>query len=296
MSMRSGHTFGPASRRGSARTYGVPASLLLMLPLGIMLALFFLWPIGSLLATSVWDPTITLVHYRKLVDDSLYFAILLRTLRIALLVAIFTLVLGYPLAYLMAQLTGWRASLIVACVLIPLWTSVLVRSYAWAVLLQRNGIVNVVLERLGLIDEPLQLLYTEGAVLLAMTHVLLPFMVLPLYSTLRRIPPDLPRAARNLGAGALATFRHVTLPLSLPGVAAGSVIVFILSLGFFITPALVGGPRTLMISTLISQQATELLNWPFAGALSGVLLLVTLILVLVFNRALRISRVVEHAG
>lgn len=284
----------PVSR--SARTYSPFASVLLTLPLVALLVSVFVYPIGRLLATSLWDPGFTLTHYAKLLTEPLYFTILARTLRIALLVTVCAFVLGYPLAYLMARASGRAVILLAACVLVPLWTSVLVRSYAWTVLLQRHGLVNTMLQRLGLIDQPLQLLYTEGAVLLAMTHVLLPFMVLPIYSTLRRIPVDLTRAAKSLGANGPATLRHVVLPLSLPGVAAGSVIVFILGIGFFITPALVGGPRTLMISTLIGQQATELLNWPFAGALSGVLLIVTLVLVLVFKRALRLNRVVEDAA
>ncbi len=280
----------------SARTYGPAASALLLAPLCLLLAGVFAYPIGRLLATSLWSPDFTVAHYARLVSEPLYLTILLRTLRIAALVTIAALVLGYPLAVLMARFEGWRATVVAACVLIPLWTSVLVRSYAWTVLLQRNGLVNTALRRLGLVDEPLQLLYTEGAVLVAMTHVLLPFMVLPLYSTLRRLPAELPRAAQILGASPVATFRYVVWPLSLPGVAAGCVIVFILALGFFITPALVGGPRTLMVATLIGQQATELLNWPFAGALAGVLLLVTVLLVLVFNRALRLGRVIDDAA
>lgn len=283
-------------RSSGGRYYGPFTSILLLAPLGTLLVGAFFYPIAKLLATSLWDPGPTLAHYERLFAEPLYLTILIRTLRIALLVSLLALALGYPLAYLMAQLRGWRATLVTACVLIPLWTSVLVRSYAWTVLLQRNGVINSLLRGAGLIDEPLQLLYTEGAVLLAMTHVLLPFMVLPIYGTLRRIPTDLTRAAQNLGASTTATFRHIILPLSLPGLAAGTVIVFILGLGFFVTPALVGGPRTLMISTLISQQATELLNWPFAGALAGVLLAVTLVLVLVFNRALGLGRAVHDAA
>jgi mannopine transport system permease protein len=211
-------------------------------------------------------------------------------------VTVATLLLGYPVAYLMARTGGRLASLIAILVILPLWTSVLVRSFAWTVILQRNGLANGLLQWLGVTSEPVKLLYTEGAVWLAMTHVLLPFMILPVYGTLRGIPPELPRAARSLGAGSLATFRRVVLPLSLPGVAAGAVIVFTLSLGFFITPALVGGPTSLMLSTLIGQQATTLLNWPFAGALSMLLLVVTLALVIAFHRVLRLDRVIADGG
>jgi mannopine transport system permease protein len=137
------------------------------------------------------------------------------------------------------------------------------------------------------------MIYTEGAVMVAMTHVLLPFMILPIFSSLKSIPPDLARAARNLGAGPAQTFFRVTLPLSLPGVYAGSLMTFILALGFYITPALLGGPSTLLMATVIGQQTTELLNWPFAGALSGVLLGVTLLLVIVFRRTLSFNSEVQ---
>jgi mannopine transport system permease protein len=171
---------------------------------------------------------------------------------------------------------------------------VLVRSYAWIVLLQRNGIINNWLTEWGMIDRPLALLHTESAVLMAMSQVLLPFMILPIYSTLRNIPQDLTRAALNLGASRTRAFLSVTLPLSLPGVAAGCMMIFVLALGFYITPALVGGPRTLMIATLISQQASELLNWPFAAAISSILLVLSLGITIAFKRLLGVERMVAH--
>lgn len=279
-------------RADSARRYGRGVSGLLVMPLVTLLITVFFYPIGRLIVASLWDPGFTLEHYRHLYEEPLYLAIMLRTLRIALLTTVVGLVLGYPVALFMSKCRGLALVLVAACVLVPLWTSTLVRSYAWTVLLQRNGILNTWLRRLGIIDAPLNLMYTEGAVLIAMTHVLLPFMIMPIFSSLRRIPRDLTLAAESLGAGRPAVFRHVVLPLSLPGLAAGSVLVFILSLGFFITPALLGGPRTLMISTLISQQATELLNWPFTGALSALLLAVTVGLVLLFNRVLGLHRAI----
>ncbi|HEY8367856.1 MAG TPA: ABC transporter permease, partial [Thermodesulfobacteriota bacterium] len=145
---------------GSVRYYSPVASVLLLAPLALLLIGLFAYPIGRLLAASLWDPSFTLVHYRRLFAEPLYLAILLRTIRIAALVTVAALVLGYPLAYVMARARGWRATLLAACVLVPLWTSVLVRSYAWTVLLQRNGLVNTLLRRLGIVDEPLQLLYT----------------------------------------------------------------------------------------------------------------------------------------
>ncbi|WJH38533.1 ABC transporter permease (plasmid) [Aliirhizobium terrae] len=239
---------------------------------------------------SVFAPEFTLEHYRRLTEEPLYLAVLWRTFKIALIVTIGAFALGYPVAYAMACLKGRAATVITACVLIPLWTSALIRSYAWITLLQRKGVVNTALSEVGLAEAPLKLLYTEAAVIVAMTHVLLPFMILPIFSVLRAIPDDYVRAARNLGADLITAFFKITLPLSLPGVAAGTLITFILALGFYITPALVGGPGTLMISILIGQQTTELLNWPFAGALSVVLLVATLMVVVAFRRVLSLSK------
>nr|WP_246248930.1 ABC transporter permease [Chelativorans alearense] len=265
-------------------------SLVLVSPLILLLGIAFAYPVGRLLWNSVFAPEPTLAHYTRIVAEPLYLVVLWRTFQIAFIVTVLAFLFGYPVAYAMARIPGRRAMLIAACVLVPLWTSILVRTYAWIVLLQRNGIVNTVLQETGLTETPLQLLYTQGAVILAMTHVLLPFMVLPIYSTLRNIPDDLAKAARNLGAGAPQAFIRITLPLSLPGAAAGTLITFILALGFYITPALVGGPRTLMMSTLIAQQTTELLDWPFAGALSAVLLTSTLLLAALYRRALSFSK------
>ena len=235
-------------------------------------------------------PAPTAEHYLRIAQEPIFLRIFLRTVQTAAIVTLLAFLLGYPVALVMSRLGGRAAMLVAACVLIPLWTSVLVRSYAWIVLLQRTGIVNNALLKLGADHQPLKLIYTEGAVIVAMTHVLMPYMILPIFSSLRSIPPELDRAARNLGAGPWTSFLAVTLPLSLPGVYAGTIMVFILSLGFYVTPALVGGPQNLTIATLIGQQTTELLNWPFAGALAGVLLVVTLGLVGVFRRFLRFGK------
>lgn len=279
-----------AADRSLAGQLSRPASLALALPLVLLLGFAFLVPVAKLLAGSVFAPSATAEHWLRIVQEPIFLRILLRTVQTAAIVTVLTFLLGYPVALIMSRLGGHAAMLVAACVLIPLWTSVLVRSYAWIVLLQRTGIVNNTLLSWGLIDQPLRLIYTEGAVILAMTHVLLPYMILPIFSSLRSIPPELDRAARNLGAGPWTSFRAVTLPLSLPGVYAGAIMVFILSLGFYVTPALVGGPQNLTIATLIGQQTTELLNWPFAGALAGLLLVVTLGLVAVFRHFLSFGR------
>jgi mannopine transport system permease protein len=275
----------------SVREYSPSFSLVLTAPLILLLMFSFLYPVGRLLWLSVSTPDgFTAEHYLRIWNQPLYLKILWRTIQLALVVTAASFVLAYPVAYAMTRVKSRWAVVITVCVMIPLWTSVLVRSYAWIVLLQRNGIINSLLRDSGVISDPLRMIYTEGAVMIAMTHNLLPFMILPIYSALNTIPPELPKAARNLGAGPVQAFFRVTLPLSLPGVYAGSLMTFILALGFYITPALVGGPQTLMMATLIGQQATDLLNWPFAAALSAVLLVATLLLVAIFRKALSLNK------
>jgi ABC-type spermidine/putrescine transport system permease subunit I len=212
------------------------------------------------------------------------------TVWISIVVTICTLILGYPVAYLISSVTTTKSNLLIVLVLVPFWTSILVRTYAWMVLLGRQGIINELLQSMGIIDQPLRLLNTRFAVYVSMVHILLPFMILPLYSVMRGIDRSVLRAAEGLGARPSAVFRQVMLPLSLPGVAAGCLLVFILSLGFYITPALVGGPKDLMISVLIAQQV-DLFNWAFASALAAVLLVGALLIFVIFNRILGVEKI-----
>jgi len=274
---------------GSSRHYSPLLAILLILPLLILLAAGFVYPVLRLVGISLSE-TASFEPYRRAFENPLYMQVLLRTFRIATVVTIVCFAIGYPTAYAIARMRGRLARLGMACLFIPLWTSVLVRSYAWIVLLGRNGIINDLLLDMGVISAPLKMLYTEGAVIVAMTHVLMPFMILPIHSALRSIPSAYEQAARNLGAGRMVAFWRVTFPLSLPGVFAGCVICFILAIGFYITPALVGGPGALMMATLIGQQTIVLLDWPFAAALSAILLAATLLLVMVFRRALSFSK------
>ncbi|HVX56579.1 MAG TPA: ABC transporter permease [Candidatus Saccharimonadales bacterium] len=270
-----------------------PLSLLLISPLILLLGWAFFLPIGRLLLTSFTKPSPGLANYARIWSQPLYVEVFLRTLWIAGACTALALLVGYPVAMLMAR-TGRMAKIATVCVLVPLWTSVLIRSYAWIILLDRNGLINNWLAGAGITAKPLKMLYTDGAVLVAMTHVLLPFMVLPIATSLKGLPADLPRAALNLGASHLRVFFSIILPLSMPGVFAGCLIVFVMSLGFYVTPALLGGPQTLMIATLIGQQALELLNWPFAGALSLVLLVLSLGITITFKRLLKLDRVVAN--
>ncbi len=261
----------------------------LVAPLLCLLGAGFVYPLAKLIGISMSGPA-SFGVYERVFENPLYIEVLLRTFRISAIVTIVCFIIGYPTAYAIAHMRHWHQKFAMACLFIPLWTSVLVRSYVWIVLLGRTGLVNALLMQTGITSQPLKMLYTEGAVVIAMTHVLLPFMILPIHSALRSIPDTYKQAARNLGASAVVTFCRVTFPLSLSGVFAGGVFCFILAIGFYITPSLVGGPGALMMATLIGQQTVVLLDWPFAAALSAILLTATLMLVLIFRRALSFSK------
>ncbi|OBZ95817.1 ABC transporter permease [Pararhizobium polonicum] len=217
-------------------------------------------------------------------DQSVNRVILIRTFWIAALVTCACVCIGFPYAIIAASLTGWKRDLMLGAVLLPLWTSLLVRTAAWFILLQEKGLINDLLQMLGLINSPLPLIFNRTGVIIAMTHVLLPFMVLPIYSVLITIPKNLMPAAASLGAHPLRAFLRVLLPLSLRGVASGSLLVFISAIGYYITPALIGGPGDQMISSIIAFYATGSANWGMAGALGVVLLVATLLLYSVYAR------------
>ncbi len=256
--------------------------VLLASPALIVLGVLFIWPLLRLLSMSVEGGT--LAHFEKAALDDLYISVLWDSIKIGAFVTLICLALAYPVASWLAQAGRTGLMLGMFFLLLPFWTSVLVRTYAWMVLLGRSGVVNRMLRDWGLIDTPLPLLHNLTGVLIGMVHVLLPYMVLPIYAALIRIDPDLRRAAEGLGAPAWRAFLRITLPLSLTGVFAGCALVFVISLGFFITPALLGGGRVMMIAMLIEQQVREFLDWPFAAALATVLLTVTLAIYAVLAR------------
>ncbi|ACZ40698.1 ABC transporter permease [Sphaerobacter thermophilus] len=263
---------------------------LLLLPTLIALLALFVYPIGRLLVTSFFDPDFTLEHYQRIFSVPVYLRVMQTTLSIAALVTVICLLLAYPLAYFLSTLSARASRILIIFVLVPFWTSILVRTYAWMVLLQKQGVLNRWLLELGVIQEPLALMYNRVGVTVGMVHVLLPFMVLPLFAVMRGIDRSLLRAAQNLGASPVQTFLRVFLPLSLPGVGAGVLLVFVLSLGFYITPALMGGRKDLMIAQLIEQQIRTQLNWPFASALALVLLVVTIVIMTIYNRLLGLDK------
>jgi putative spermidine/putrescine transport system permease protein len=211
-------------------------------------------------------------------------AILLRTLGIGAVVTLACALIGLPYAMLVASVDGWKRQALLGAVLLPLWTSLLVRTAAWFILLQEQGLINDTLMSLGLIGSPLPLIFNRLGVVIAMTHVLLPFMVLPIYSVLLSIPRNLMPAAASLGAPPWRAFLRVLLPLSLRGVVSGSLLVFMTAIGYYITPALIGGAQDQMISSVIAFYAIGSANWGMAGALGAILLVATLALYTVYGR------------
>jgi ABC-type spermidine/putrescine transport system permease subunit I len=267
---------------GATISWEKAAPLLLTVPLMLFMLAFYAVPVVSMLMRSINDPGWGLSHYRALADDAVFFKVFANTLYTSFVVTLGTLVLGYPLALSLVRAPRW-APVILIIILLPFWTSVLVRSYAWMVLMGRHGLINEALLAMGMIDRPFRILNTPMATQIAMIHILLPYMALPIANALRQIDPSLPRASAGLGATPWGTFRQITVPLSMPGVAAGMLLVFVLALGFYITPAMVGGPREITLSMLIAQQV-EQLNWAYAATLAAVLLATTLAIIAAFYR------------
>ncbi len=262
---------------------------LLLLPPSLYLAVFFAWPLLRVVLRSVLEPRIGLQNYAKVLFSGPYLQILLYTLEIAAIVTVVCLLIAYPVAALTARMRGVPLQLMTALIVGSLWTSAVIRSYAWMILFQRFGVVNQALIALGLADAPVRILQTNTAVVIGMVHILLPFMLLPLIATMRRIDRNLLRAGEILGAGPVRLFLRVYLPLSLPGVNAGTMLVFITALGFFITPSLLGGGRTMMAAMIIEQQADIYLDWPMASAIATVLLAMTLALYLLYGRLTNVN-------
>jgi putative spermidine/putrescine transport system permease protein len=261
--------------------------ILLLIPAIAMLGLLFITPLFWLFIdvfsreSSVSDLA---ERFVEVLTSRPVMIALITTNWICLLVTAVALVVGYPIAYYMANRTGWRFALVLFCIIVPYFTSVIVRTYSWMVLLGRNGIINQTLQSTGLIDVPIPLLYNKLGILIGMTYVLLPYMILTLYAAMRGIDPSLTRAAFGLGASRIYTFWRIYFPLSLHGVISGSLIVFILAIGFFLTPALMGGPGDVMIAMLIERSVEITLDWTTAAIMSMVLLVVTLILYGVYYR------------
>lgn len=272
------------------------ALLLGVLPLVVTLSIFFVWPIGKILVASVYDGGFTLANYRHILETRVYGRVLLNTVFIAGITTLGTLVLSFPLAYLMATAKPRFNKLLTFAILLPFWTSALIRTTAWIILLQRNGMLNKLLLSTGITSQPIAFVYNLSGVLIGMIHVLMPFMVLPLYTAFRSIDRNLLDAAESMGARPVQRFFRIMVPLTAPGIAAGGLIVFMNALGYFITPSLLGGPKQQMISELISYNILEQLNWGMAAALAVLLLAVTLVLFYVFQRFLGLEKLLSSSG
>ena len=284
----------PASSTSSASLHGARIAALLV-PALLVVVVFFVTPFAILVAfglgaktSAEWTPT--LAHFLRLVGDPLYQRIILTTIAIALQVTVLTLVIGYAMALALARSRSRYRRFLVNLVVLPLMLAGVIRTFGWIVLLAQNGAVNSVLAQIGAIDAPVKFLGTNLGVVVGLTHILLPFMALAIHSNLSYIPPSLADAAGGLGATPLRSFLRVTLPLSLPGIASGTLLVFIMSMGAFITPAMLGYGRVRVLPILVFEQTTTNVNWNFASAAAVTLLLITMAFLLAHRRLLRPRR------
>ena len=259
-----------AARRDDNLGYLVPALALVIV--------FFILPVLMLLMRSVLEPEPGLQNYETLLGSATYLRIFLNTFLVAGAVTAISVLVGYPVAWLLAIMPEKWSRLVLAIIILSMWTNLLARTYAWMVLLQRTGVINKTLMALGLIDAPLPLVNNLVGVTIGMTYIMLPFVILPLMGVIRTIDPAILRAAALCGASRLQCFTRVLLPLSLPGIAAGALMVFVMSLGYFVTPALLGGTSNMMLAELVAQFVQSLVNWGMGGAAALVLLVVTLAL------------------
>ena len=278
------------STGSSATTKSAPARSWLpklpLLPAALFLMIFFALPVGRLLLGSLSTKTadLSLDNYAQLFGTNLYIDVLVTTFRLAAWTTLICLVVGYPVAYLLSGLSQNVRNRLLIIILLPFWTSILIRAFAWILILGRKGIVNQSAMALGFIDTPLDLMYNFWAVVIGTSHAMMPLAVLTMFSVMINIDPRLGRAASTLGARDAHVFWRIYFPLSLPGVAAAGLLTFVSSIGFFITPVLLGSPRQLVISQLILFHMEETLNWGLAGAISVFLLAVTIVIFMVFNR------------
>ena len=265
--------------------------LSLATPALLMVVAIILIPVGWLFYLSFVgnDGQLSLEHYQKMIEYKSYARVFVTTFQVSILTTLLCILIGYPLAYFLAMLPQRMAGFFMLAVLLPFWTSLLVRTYAWLVLLQKNGILNDFAISVGLWDEPLKLVHNLTGTLIGMAHIMLPFLVLPLYGSMRKIERDMMHAAANLGATPIQAFWKIYFPLSLSGMVAGSLIVFVLCLGFYVTPAVLGGGRVVMVATQITAILENQFNWGAASALGVVLLVATILILYAASRLFKLD-------
>ena len=254
---------------------------IIMIPVGWLFYLSFIGNGGDF----------SLVNYQRMIEYKSYARVYLITFQVSILTTILCVLIGFPLAYFLAQLPQKIAGILMLTVLLPFWTSLLVRTYAWLVLLQKKGLLNDFAIQIGLWETPVKLVHNMSGTLIGMAHIMLPFLILPLYGAMRRIEPEMMHAAANLGAKPIQAFWKIYFPISLPGMVAGSLIVFVLCLGFYVTPAVLGGGRVVMIATQITAILENQFNWGAASALGVVLLVTTMIVLYLSGRLLKLDSV-----
>lgn len=264
------------------------------LPALIFVGIFFIAPVAALLLRSVLEPVPGLGNYVELLGSSTYLKIFANTFIVSGLVTAISLLIGFPVAWALAIMPGRLASVVFAILLLSMWTNLLARTYAWMVLLQRTGLINKMLMGMGLIDRPLALVNNLTGVTIGMTYIMLPFIILPLYGVIKKIDPSTLQAAALCGANRWQCLTRVLLPLAMPGMAAGALMVFVMSLGYFVTPSLLGGTANMMLAELIAQFVQSLVNWGMGGAAALVLLVVTLSLYAVQLRFVRSQNAGGH--
>lgn len=251
--------------------------MIMMAPALIVLGLVLILPLTMLLSRSIFDPDFTLQHYARALSTSAYLEVFWISFEISFISTAVCLLIGYPTAYVLSQQQGTTRAILIGFILLPFWTNILVRCYAWIILLQTRGIVNMTLvDWLHVIPQPIPLVFNFAGVIIGMVHYLLPPAILILDSVMRTIDPRLVAAAQSLGATPRRAFYRVFLPLTMPGIRAATILIFIMGLGFFVTPALLGGRRELTISMLINVEFTEMINWGFGSALAVALLVITM--------------------
>jgi ABC-type spermidine/putrescine transport system, permease component I len=256
----------------------------LLLPSALFVAFFFILPVVLVLALSVTDPRPGFGNYELLIGNPALARIFGTTLRITLITVVVATVVGYMIAYRMLHAGPREFRFIFFCLLIPLWTPILVRAFAWVALLQTNGIINGTLINLGLLDSPVRMVRNEFGVLVGMVHVMIPYAAFPIYSAMKGLDPRVMQAARSLGARPWAAFWKIFFPMTLPGVGTATILVFIISVGFYVTPIILGGGTVVMIAEYISVQITETVRWGLGSMLATVLLAIVLLVVTVFRR------------
>ncbi|MDF2629393.1 MAG: potB [Symbiobacteriaceae bacterium] len=261
-----------------------PVGLWLLLFQGVPLVLILVMSFASRTGTGAIKYDFTVDNYVRFAEP-LYLSILVKSIAVALGVTLIALLVGYPLAYFIATQPPEKRTLWLFLVIVPFWTSMLIRTYGWIFLLRGNGLINNVLMGLGLTDQPLNLLHTQGAAMLGLVYMLLPFMVLPIYTSVEKLDGSLIRAAYDLGARPVRTFFSVVMPLTMPGVAAGSVLVMIPSIGLFYVADLLGGAKTVLIGNLIQNQFRQANDWPFGSAVSVILAALTMVLIFLYVRS-----------